>query len=184
MVSDAWCLFCNSYLNIHSGFFFTHRPAFTFVDFVYLCKRDFSSCFSFFSACSHACHEANRPAWAACRSSCAVCASKGCRQACFERLLQVCPAQPSEILLFNYLHSATQQAVHACVFWTLQEVESQRWLSNNLSPQSGRPRKLILGWEVMRMNCSVVAPQEVVRLRSSEGLFFFLSQILSAEVVW
>lgn len=132
--------------NIHSGFVFTRRPAFTFVDFVYLCKRDFSSCLScFFSACSHACHEGNGPAWAACRSSCAVCASKGCRQACFERLLQVCPAQPSEILLFNYLHAATQQAVHAGVFWTLQEVESQSWLSNNLSPQSGRPRKLILG---------------------------------------
>lgn len=129
--------------------------------------------FLFFSACSHACHEGNGPAWAACRSSCAVCASKGCRQACFERLLQVCPAQPSEILLFNYLHSATQQAVHAGVFWTLQEVESQSWLSNNLSPQSGRPIKLILGREIMRMNCSVVAPQEVGRLRSSGGLFFF-----------
>lgn len=86
-------------------------------------------------------------------------------RACLERLLQVCPAQPSLILLLNYLHSATQQPAHACVFWTLQEVESQSWLSNNFSARSGRPRKLILLGEVKWMHCSVVTPQEVGRLR-------------------
>lgn len=136
----------------------------------YLCKRDFSSrLFFFFNTFTRPPSSKSPSLSCLPQQLCRLCIG-GCYPACLGRPLQVCPAQPSEILLFNYLHSATQQAAQACVFWNLHEVEFRSWLSNNFSRRSGRAKKLILVRDVkadVPLCCDSVGSWEAAIMRRS-----------------
>lgn len=138
----------------------------------YLCKRDFGSRLFFFFFFNTFTRPPSRKSPSVShlpQQLCRLCIG-GCYPACLQRGLQVCPAQPSEILLFNYLHSATQQAAQACVFWNLQEVEFQSWLSNNFSCRPGCAKRLILVRDVkadIPLCCDSAGSWEAALMRRS-----------------